>query len=311
MTNALRSDERLLHRFLWLTARIGTALVLPLSRSSVLALGRCLGRCGYRLLGRDRAIARANLEMAYGTALTRSQREAVIRESFGSFTRAILDSVWFLGHFSDRIRQWVQIEKSLDHWTAKGPVIAVTAHLGNWELLGQVGAFLGAPPLSVAARSRNPAIDRFFAAQREKNGMRIVWREGAMRALRQELAAGGRVALVLDQHIRPSEGAAWIRFFGRQAAMSPAAALLAQRFEARVLPAFCLALPDGRYQVFAHEPLPYDGAADINQAIADVFEREIRAHPGQWLWMYKRWKYLPPGGRMQDYPFYARREDSQ
>jgi len=118
------------------------------------------------------------------------------------------------------------------------------------------------------------------------------------------------VALVLDQHIRPSEGAVWVRFFGHSAAMSPAATLLARRFHAALLPAFCVALPDGRYRAFAHEPLRVEEGLDLNQAIADAFEREIRLQPGQWLWMYKRWKYIPPGEKETDYPFYARRDAS-
>jgi KDO2-lipid IV(A) lauroyltransferase len=297
--------EGLLQRFHYGLARLGVALVPPLSRRTVLALARVLGAAGYRLLARDRAIARANLAMAYGEALSSTARDAIVREAFHSFTRTMLDSIWFLHDFPNRMARWIRVEPSMTAWTESGPIIAVTAHLGNWELLGQTGVFLGAPPLSVAARSRNETLDRFFASQRARHGMRIVWREGALRVLCQELSRGGRVAMVLDQHIRPSEGAAWVRFFGRLAAMSPAAALLARRYAAPILPAFCVGEADGGYRAFAHPPIFPDGPADLNQAIADAFEREIRACPGQWLWMYKRWKYVPSRASADEYPFYA------
>ena len=49
-----------------------------------------------------------------------------------------------------------------------------------------------------------------------------------------------------------------------------------------------------------------DSARAASQAIASLFEEEIRGRPNQWLWMYKRWKYKDPAEPDAAYPFYAK-----
>jgi Kdo2-lipid IVA lauroyltransferase/acyltransferase len=38
-----------------------------------------------------------------------------------------------------------------------------------------------------------------------------------------------------------------------------------------------------------------------------VFEPVFREYPECWMWMYKHWRYLPPGAREGEYPAYANR----
>jgi lauroyl/myristoyl acyltransferase len=154
----------------------------------------------------------------------------------------------------------------------------------------------------------NPKFNRYITSLRERFGMSIAPREGAMRALFKALKRGSRVALVIDQNMRISEGGVFVNFFGRPATLSPAASALAVRTGSPILPAFCLGLPDGTYRAYACPLLMPERDGDeaaLNQRIADTMEGEIRKHPEQWLWMYRRWKYVPPGGDASQFPFYA------
>jgi lauroyl/myristoyl acyltransferase len=96
--------------------------------------------------------------------------------------------------------------------------------------------------------------------------------------------------------------------------MSTAAAVLSERTGAPVVPIFCRVNVNGSYTIYSLPPLK---RADlelagpniihtITQTIATLFEQEIRAHPEQWLWMYKRWKYIDPEWPEAAYPFYAK-----
>ena len=86
-----------------------------------------------------------------------------------------------------------------------------------------------------------------------------------------------------------------IPFFGRGAFTGDAVARFAMRFNCPVFPVRTERLADGRFKVTVEEPwtFPPDGNNDdvraaltrINQRLEDW----IRARPGQWLWMHKRW----------------------
>ncbi|MFO7536240.1 MAG: lysophospholipid acyltransferase family protein [Kiritimatiellia bacterium] len=282
--------------------------VSRLPRRLFMGFSDFLGRLAFHVARNQRRVALANLDLAFGESMTEEKKRAVALASFRSCFRAILDFAWFSRHTASRLERLFRFDDSFETYRQLSPVIVVTAHFGNWELLGQAGALDGHPAVSVAAMLPNERINRFVTKLRERNGLVIVPREGAIRVLLKTLREGGRVALLMDQNTRLSEGGVFVRFFGKPVTMSSAAALLSVRTGAPIVPVFSLTLPDGSYRGYVGPVLRpgADGnAMELNQRIADSFEAEIRKHPEQWLWMYRRWKYVPPSGRPEDFPFYA------
>lgn len=288
--------------------RLSFLLVSCLPRWGLLSLSRFLGWLVYHAARTQRRVALSNLDLVFGDTLPPEKKRAIALASFRSFSRAILDFAWFSRNTASRMARLFRFDDSFETYRRMAPAIVVTAHFGNWELLGQAGAIDGNPAVSVAAMFPNEMLNRFVTNLRERNGLLIAPREGAIRTLLKTLKEGGRVALVMDQNTRLSEGGVFVRFFGKPVTMSPAAALLSVRTGAPIVPIFCLALPDGTYRGYLGRVLQpgADGSErELNQHIADAFEAEIRKHPEQWLWMYRRWKYVPPAGRAEDFPFYS------
>jgi Kdo2-lipid IVA lauroyltransferase/acyltransferase len=293
-----------------------TILVYPLTigipllpRKAVLAFARFLGTLSYWLAFSERKVALANLDLAFGGTKSRAEKRAIARASFQTFYRVILDFAWFSRHSRERIERWVRFDPSFAPFFDSPAAIGVTAHFGNWELMGQAAVMKGVSLVSVAAMFPSERLNRLVTRKREQLGMEIIPRAGALKRLLRILKGGGRVALLMDQNTRLYEGGVFIDFFERPATMSAAAAVLAGRTGAVVVPALGLALPDGSCLIYSTGVLTpgADGAGEsLNQRIADAFESEIRKHPGQWLWMYRRWKYIPAGRQAADFPFYAR-----
>ncbi len=283
-------------------------VITRLPRPVLMGLARGVGTLAFHVAWTQRRVALANLDLAFGDTKSAAEKRAIAKASYASFFRAILDFAWFSDRSRGRLERWFRFDSSMDLYRAHSPVIVVTAHFGNWELLGQAGSLFGNPPVSVAATFLNERVNRFITRLRERNGMTIASREGAMRALFRALKDGGRVALIMDQNTRVAEGGVFVKFFGKPVTMSPAASVLAVRTGAPIVPVFCQAYPDGTYHGYAC-PLLIPGVdgdeVALNQRIADVFEAEIRKFPAQWLWMYRRWKYVPPGGNADELPFYA------
>lgn len=286
----------------------GAVRVVPLlQRRTVLRVARAGGWLGYRVAWRARRIARANVRLAFGDALGDAETERIVRGAFETFALVMLDLFWFARDPVERIGRHVAFDESFRHYFDARPVIAAAAHFGNWEVMGQAAALAGHPCVSVAASLDNPRLDVMLAGWRSRTGQAIAFRDGAVRHLLKALREGGRVALVLDQNVRPAEGGVFVPFFGLPVAVSPAAAMLSGRTGAPVVMTFCLPDGQGGYRAAAE---PLGRAADMGEdaltaAIMAAIEKQIRRRPECWLWMYRRWKYIPPGGDAARYPFYA------
>ena len=200
------------------------AAVSRLSRRRVIGAARALGDLAFRLSRHDRRVALANLELIYGAALSPAERDALARESFRTFFRTVFDAIWFSHQPSARIARWLRFDPTLESAARRLPAIIVTAHFGNWELLGWAGGLHGPRTVTVAAMFPQARLNRLITRQRQRLGLEIAAREGALIALVRALKRGGRVALLMDQNTRLSEGGVFVPFFGRAATMSPAAA---------------------------------------------------------------------------------------
>ncbi|MBM4142494.1 MAG: lysophospholipid acyltransferase family protein [Lentisphaerae bacterium] len=288
-----------------LLLRLAFLIVPLLPRSGVARLARALGAAAYRASGRLRRVALANLDLALGGERTPGERAAIARESFRTSALVILDLLWFGRRSERRVRENVRFDVSCAAYFDTAPLIGVSAHIGNWEIMGQALALRGAPAVSVAAPLSNRAADRILNRIRGRTGQGVAYRRGAVRRLLQTLRRGGRVGLIMDQNTLPSEGGEFVTLFGVPAPVSRAAAALRAKTGAPVMFMFCTADDDGRYTV---RGLPLFAADDRNltRTLALTMEDVIRKYPGQWMWTYKRWKYVPPGADRTRYPFYAR-----
>ncbi|MCX6995506.1 MAG: lysophospholipid acyltransferase family protein [Kiritimatiellaeota bacterium] len=295
--------------------RLGLAVIPALPRRAVVGLARLLGAAAYGLARRERRVGLANLELAYGATRTAADMRTILRTSFFSFALMMLDLFWFARHRTARLARWVVLDPSMNTLFQPGAALGITAHLGNWELLGQAVAQRGYPLASVAAPLANPAVDRIFQRIRARDGQEMIPREGAVRHILRRLRAGYKIGLLLDQNTPPDEGGLFVPFFGVPAPMSSAGAALALRTGAALFFGFCVPERDGHYRAFStafFRPDPADGTdqpAALEQLmlrIAGVLEQAVRDHPGHWLWMYKRWKYVAPGFDRSRYPFYAK-----
>src|SRR5262245_9199902 len=179
----------------------------------------------------------------------------------------------------------------------QGCLIA-TGHLGNWEAAFAALPTLGLHPVyGVAKPPKNKSFSRVVQASRERWGVRVLSRKGAMGAAPAILRAGGTLALVIDQ--RTSGRALLVPFFGRLARCERAPAVLLKRQRVPVVLSECRMLAGPlRYVIEFHEVLwPEEWARrsveEIVLRINQGLERLIRAHPEQYVWIHDRYRGTP------------------
>lgn len=296
--------------------RVGFAILPRLPRSVIVALSRFMGWSAYHTSPGLRRIGFTNLDIAFGDRKTASEKKRILTRSFQSFALVLLDAFWFSRDTQARINRWVSFDSSYDVLFKTKPHICVTAHYGNWEVLGMAVTARGYPLHSVAKPLKNPEVDTMFIEARHKNGQKIVRREGAVRTLLRILQQQGKIALVLDQNTRLSEGGKFVPFFGLPVLVSTAVAGMALKTGSDIFVGVLTPRPDGSYGgdhgmelvIAPYQAMEHDLAVtELTRRITEELEHILRARPEHWLWTYKRWKYVPEGDDPERYPFYRRK----
>ena len=178
-----------------------------------------------------------------------------------------------------------------------GPVLFVSGHIGNWEMLPPGVARYGAGFASFYRAAGNPLVDRMIrdlrdAAMQESLPLFAKGAKGARDALRW-VATGHRLGMLVDQKMNDGIEA---RFFNRPAMTAPALAAMALKFRCPVIPGHVQRLGPARLRIVVEPPMPLPDTgnrqkdvATLTQAINDRLEAWIRARPESWLWLHRRW----------------------
>lgn len=308
------------HRLEYSSYRALMALVPAMPRSWLVALARLAGRAGPWLIFWEARKARVNLDLVYGETLSKAGKRRVLRESFENVALTALYFFWSKNLMPENIQDVVEVPQASREVLQRlkegqRGAVALLAHYGNWELMGVATALLGAPRLNVIVRPlKNPLLDEPVNRYRCRTGNRVIERSGAMMKARQALRRGELVALVFDQNVDPEQGGTFAPFLGLPAATTKAAAILALKTGAPLVPATCEPLPGGRYRLRFDPPVDYQEEGDFERDVQWLTERcnrhleeIIRERPGPWLWMYKRWR-IRPTLEQGPYPDYSKPE---
>ena len=290
-------------RWRLLRGRLLAALLRPLAaalgRASLAGaqrVGRWIGRAAWTAGRRDRRRALDHLALAY-PALPDGERRRIARDSIVHQGITLAETL----HVSRRSCADVERYVDAEGWegvrglaTAGRPVMILTGHCGNWELLAALINCRGLAMSVVGRRLDEPDLQELLLGARRRFGTETIERgePGSSRRLLRVLRAGGALGMLIDQDTRV-EGV-WVDFFGRPAHTPVGAAKIALKVGAAVIPSFIERRPDGRH--LARFLPPLDLPADPTEATARMtaaIEAQVRRVPEQWVWMHRRWRRRP------------------
>ncbi|HEU4434003.1 MAG TPA: lysophospholipid acyltransferase family protein [Pyrinomonadaceae bacterium] len=273
---------------------------------AAIAVGKSMGRVFYLLAGELKRTAGINLRLAFPEK-TEAERSELVRECFDNLGREL----GLFSQFATRSQQELidMIEPSgFEHLDAAiekygQRIILWTAHLGAWELTSFGFSFLGHPFTFLVRRIDNPRIEDMVDRVRTRFGNKTLDKLSAARSMLKILRQGETpLGLLFDLNTLDDE-AIFVDFFGVPAATSFIVSKLAVRTKAPLLPVFApWNEATKKFQLIVTplvEPeITGDEEADVRcltTRLSRIIEDQIRQHPGQWLWVHKRWKTRPPG----------------
>ena len=270
------------------------ALPMPVA----LAVGRGLGTAAHALLAAPRRLAVAHMGLAF-PELELATRRRLVRETFRHAGQAFAE----LSLFEKILRRpdYVRLEgaEALDTALARGRgAIAVTGHVGNWELLAAWAAAIGYPITVVVRRVNDLRFHSLIVRFRAAAGVEVLVRDDPrfVAAVGDALRRNRVVAMLIDQDTRGA--GVFVPFFGRPAHTPPGAALLALRARVPVVSVFIERRPEGGHLVRvspvpAELPRGRDGVRELTARLTAAIEAQIRRSPAEWVWWHERWRKQP------------------
>jgi len=270
-------------------------LAWALPRRAGMALFGGLGSLAYYMLPRSRRVAQTNLNLVFGNGLPHKDLQRIARNSFANMGKFAFDVARVPRQTMESIGNLVRVTGMghLERALAAGKgVIALTGHIGNWELLGAYFAKMGYRVNVVATSLRDDKLNNVIIDIRESSGMTVLERRkgtiGAMRCLKR----GEILGVLIDQDT--SVQSVEVDFLGKPAKTAVGPVRLSAKTGAAILPTAMLMTEDGKYHVEIREPVRVVGKSrtvmDDVVTCSKAVEEFILAQPAQWVWMHKRWK---------------------
>jgi KDO2-lipid IV(A) lauroyltransferase len=264
----------------------------------------CLGLVGllsnlaWHLLPKERDKVLFNLGLVFPE---RSDRQVLGREVFRQVGLNAVDAIRLPRLDGRRVEELVETS-GLEHFDrayrdGRG-VVAVTGHIGCWELIPAWFSQRGYRISVIGRKVYDPRLDRLLNSARSRWGVKVIDRdEGAREALRS-LRWGQALGILIDQDTRVASVEAV--FMGRPARTPTGAAMLARKTGAAVVPLAVHRLPDGRHRITILPEIETSTQTDKEkQVLEDVqrqtaaIERLINLDIRQWAWMHLRWTEKP------------------
>ena len=270
---------------------------LPFERASDLGAG--VGLLAFRILARRRRIAEENIARVLGDSVA---PHALAKSAFEQLGRSFLEFLALPAESRESLRGRVVFEgfePALERCRAGKGAIMITAHFGNWELLGAAFGVLTGRVKYLLPAQTNPASDAYLNDVRRRIGVEPLQIGFGMRSGLHALREGAFVGMLPDQDAR--KVGLHVPFLGRLASTHTAPARLAISADCPIMVALLTREGPGRFRARMRRILTPDPRAPeaseverLTRLMNEALEEGIRERPDHWYWIHRRWKTPPP-----------------
>ena len=281
------------------TAKCIGQCVARLPRKLALSIGVYLATAIF--WGSHRQKDRACKHLKQSLGIEYPAAEQLVRRSFRNTGKNLMEFMQLPRMSPETIHQLVtfegreHIDRALDQ--GRGAII-LTAHFGNWELLGASILANGYTIRGITRQLRSKRLDAIVSSYREKVGWQGIDRDRSIREVLRCLKRNELIAILADVDTR-TQGI-FVDFFGRPAYTPYSPVAFALKTGAAILPTFIIRQPDDSHRAVVEAPLLLQQGGEKEQDLlvntqrfTKIIESYIRRYPEQWIWMHERWKTKP------------------
>ncbi len=178
-------------------------------------------------------------------------------------------------------------------------LLMVTAHYGNFEIIGYMMGLFGFDTVSIARPLDNKYLNRFLYRVRERRGQKLIDKKGASEMMPSLIQQGSTLGFIADQDA--GRKGVFVDFFGRKASTYKSIGLLAITYNLpivvgcsrRVGNRFFFEMASTRI-ILPHEWADKDDPLTwVSAEYTKAIEAFVREDPTQYWWLHRRWKTRP------------------
>jgi KDO2-lipid IV(A) lauroyltransferase len=181
----------------------------------------------------------------------------------------------------------------------KRGLIMLTAHYGNFEIIGYMMGLFGFNIYSVARPLDNKYISDYLYGLRQRFGQRILDKKGAAKYMDKILAGGATLCFIADQDA--GKKGIFVDFFSRKASTYKSIGLIAIANNIPLVVGCCRRIDNlFRFEMKTYRIIMPEEWVDkdnplewITAEYTKAIEEFIREEPAQYWWLHRRWKHQP------------------
>jgi KDO2-lipid IV(A) lauroyltransferase len=289
--------------FYWLRYRVGeyslrgiVTLIPWIPHSLLTSIANLSARITFAVWFKYPKRMEENLAAAMGEEIpTRAERRAFVLKAWNNFARSSLETCLALFTPREKILSAVRIEgeENLKQAFATGKgVVALSAHLGNFTMIGIALAAAGYPFHVVVKQPRDTRFARLIDHYRARVGIKTISsrpRNQAAREILKALRKNEIVLLIADEF---KSGGVEVEFLGLKVFAQRGPITLAMRAGAPLIPMFVTRDEKNSLTLRIESPLDLvqtgqiQDDVDVNVALfTNQLENMVRRYPDQWNWL--------------------------
>ncbi|MHB1664008.1 MAG: lysophospholipid acyltransferase family protein [bacterium] len=273
---------------------------LPLNCS--LALGRFLGIAFYKLDKKHAKSVFKNLKIAFKDDKSDEELNKIAVNFYKNLGMVFIEIFRLNKYTKENIDDFVETDfGNLKDIYGKEPILLLTAHFGNWELLAKTFSLKGYIGNVLARPLDNEYIEQILYKLRTVSGNKVIYnRENAVKEILTAINKKEIIGFLPDENASKRIGV-FVDFFGNPACTMPGIANIAAKTKARVVPAFIVRQSNfSRHKLIIGEPLEINYTGNRKEDVINILnifhaaiENIIKEYPEQWFWIHNRWKTRP------------------
>ena len=263
-------------------------------------VGKGLALLVFCIWRKRRGIIIENLKLAFGPRLNKKEIKKLYRGILTNIGKGVVETLK-QPSLPDRFFHDTEVI-GLDHLEnalsqGKG-VIAVSAHLGNFPLIGRKFSQLGYRFNYLVRNPHNRWFVKLFEWTMECKGVTLIPDKPKNLCIKRliECLKNGEILFILSD-ISAVAGGIYVDFFGHEVPTFKGPVTLSLRCGAPIVPIFIVWEDEGRQRIMIEPPLHLirggrmeDDIYKNISLITKIIEDYIRRYPAQWWWVHRRWK---------------------
>ena len=243
---------------------------------------------------RSNEICKKNISLAF-PQISETKMNDVIKNMWINYGKIFAEYPFIKNFRNSNKNNLISIENKnylLDIKKAKEPVIFISGHFNNFELMAMTIEKFG---IDLAAVYR-PLNNKFLNPMMEKIRKKYICKKqvkkgiSGTKELLRYFKNGSSIALMIDQRVSQGIKA---NFFGKDAFTTTIPAQFVKKFNAKIVPVYIERTENDLFKIKIDEPIKFDKQEtipSITLSLNRILEKMILKNPTQWIWTHNRWK---------------------